>query len=56
MIWTFKVAGTEKVLLLCKMDIKIEGISKPIMQVALQQAREGSDAYSRFDEKCITIS
>ena len=23
------------------MDIKIEGISKPIMQVALQQAREG---------------
>ena len=37
----FKVAGTEKGVTALQMDIKIEGISKPIMQVALQQAREG---------------
>ncbi len=37
----FKVAGTEKGITALQMDIKIEGITKPIMQVALQQAREG---------------
>ena len=37
----FKVAGTETGITALQMDIKIEGISKPIMQVALQQAREG---------------
>ena len=37
----FKVAGTENGVTALQMDIKIEGISKPIMQVALQQAREG---------------
>ena len=37
----FKVAGTENGITALQMDIKIEGISKPIMQVALQQAREG---------------
>lgn len=37
----FKVAGTDKGITALQMDIKIEGINKPIMQVALQQAREG---------------
>jgi len=37
----FKVAGTEKGVTALQMDIKIEGITRPIMQVALQQAREG---------------
>ena len=37
----FKVAGTEIGITALQMDIKIDGISKPIMQVALQQAREG---------------
>ncbi|RTL00552.1 MAG: polyribonucleotide nucleotidyltransferase, partial [Proteobacteria bacterium] len=37
----FKVAGTEKGVTALQMDIKIEGINKAIMQVALQQAREG---------------
>jgi polyribonucleotide nucleotidyltransferase len=37
----FKVAGTERGVTALQMDIKIEGISKEIMQVALAQAREG---------------
>jgi polyribonucleotide nucleotidyltransferase len=37
----FKVAGTETGVTALQMDIKIDGITKPIMQVALQQAREG---------------
>ncbi|HSF47688.1 MAG TPA: polyribonucleotide nucleotidyltransferase [Burkholderiales bacterium] len=37
----FKVAGTESGVTALQMDIKIEGISKEIMQVALSQAREG---------------
>lgn len=37
----FKVAGTEKGVTAIQMDIKIAGISKEILQVALTQAREG---------------
>jgi polyribonucleotide nucleotidyltransferase len=37
----FKVAGTEKGVTALQMDIKIEGITREIMEVALKQAREG---------------
>ena len=37
----FKVAGTESGVTALQMDIKIQGITKEIMQVALAQAREG---------------
>jgi polyribonucleotide nucleotidyltransferase len=37
----FKVAGTEKGITALQMDIKIQGITKEIMQVALAQAGEG---------------
>ncbi len=37
----FKVAGTEAGITALQMDIKIQGITKEIMQVALSQAREG---------------
>lgn len=37
----FKVAGTERGVTALQMDIKIDGITRPIMHVALQQAREG---------------
>lgn len=37
----FKVAGTENGVTALQMDIKIEGINKEIMQVALAQAHEG---------------
>ncbi|HWS76001.1 MAG TPA: polyribonucleotide nucleotidyltransferase [Quisquiliibacterium sp.] len=37
----FKVAGTEQGITALQMDIKIQGITREIMQVALSQAREG---------------
>ena len=37
----FKVAGTEQGINALQMDIKIDGITKEIMQVALEQARAG---------------
>jgi len=37
----FKVAGTREGITSLQMDIKIEGLSKPIMQSALAQARKG---------------
>ncbi|MBU0753296.1 MAG: polyribonucleotide nucleotidyltransferase [Gammaproteobacteria bacterium] len=37
----FKVAGTQNGVTALQMDIKIQGITKEIMQVALAQAREG---------------
>jgi polyribonucleotide nucleotidyltransferase len=37
----FKVAGTEDGLTALQMDIKIEGITKEIMEIALGQAKEG---------------
>ncbi len=36
----FKVAGSETGITALQMDIKIQGITKEIMQIALQQARE----------------
>lgn len=37
----FKVAGTEKGITALQMDIKIDGITREIMEVALAQAKEG---------------
>ena len=37
----FKVAGTDQGVTALQMDIKIQGITKEIMQVALEQAKEG---------------
>ena len=37
----FKVAGTSEGITALQMDIKIQGITAEIMQIALQQAREG---------------
>ena len=37
----FKVAGTTKGVTALQMDLKIESITKEIMRVALDQAREG---------------
>ncbi|MEN7527234.1 MULTISPECIES: polyribonucleotide nucleotidyltransferase [unclassified Cupriavidus] len=37
----FKVAGTDAGITALQMDIKVQGITKEIMQVALAQAREG---------------
>ncbi len=37
----FKVAGTDRGITALQMDIKIQGITKDIMAVALSQAREG---------------
>ena len=37
----FKVAGTREGITALQMDIKIEGLTKPIMQEALEQARKG---------------
>jgi polyribonucleotide nucleotidyltransferase len=37
----FKVAGTRQGITSLQMDIKIQGLSKPIMQQALEQARKG---------------
>jgi polyribonucleotide nucleotidyltransferase len=37
----FKVAGTERGITALQMDIKIQGITREIMKVALEQAKEG---------------
>ncbi|NVM56709.1 MAG: polyribonucleotide nucleotidyltransferase [Desulfobacterales bacterium] len=37
----FKVAGTREGITALQMDIKIQGLTKPIMQQALEQARKG---------------
>jgi polyribonucleotide nucleotidyltransferase len=37
----FKVAGTDKGITALQMDIKIDGITPQIMEIALQQAKEG---------------
>ncbi len=39
----FKVAGTSKGITSLQMDIKIDGITEEIMQVALSQAKDGRD-------------
>jgi polyribonucleotide nucleotidyltransferase len=37
----FKVTGTEKGIVACQMDIKVEGLSFEIVEKALEQAKEG---------------
>jgi polyribonucleotide nucleotidyltransferase len=42
----FKVAGTQDGITALQMDIKITSITQEIMKIALEQAKEGADAYS----------
>eukprot|EP00741_Cyanophora_paradoxa_P018701 tig00021073_g18050.t1 len=37
----FKIAGTEKGITACQMDIKVEGLSREILQTAIDQAERG---------------
>jgi polyribonucleotide nucleotidyltransferase len=52
----FKVAGTVNGITALQMDIKIEGITKEIMQVALAQAREGRTHILQKMQDAITVS
>jgi len=52
----FKVAGTVNGITALQMDIKIEGITKEIMQVALAQAREGRTHILQRMQDAITVS
>jgi len=52
----FKVAGTTTGITALQMDIKIEGITKEIMQVALAQAREGRTHILQKMQDAITVS
>ncbi len=52
----FKVAGTTTGITALQMDIKIEGITKEIMQVALAQAREGRTHILQKMQEAITVS
>lgn len=49
----FKVAGTDEGVTALQMDIKIDGITKEIMQVALAQAKEGRKHILGEMNKCI---
>ena len=42
----FKLTGTRDGITACQMDIKVTGLSREILVAALDQAREGQDAYS----------
>ncbi len=52
----FKVAGTATGVTALQMDIKIEGITKEIMQVALAQAREGRTHILQKMQEAITVA
>ena len=52
----FKVAGTAAGITALQMDIKIEGITKEIMQVALAQAREGRTHILRKMQESIMVA
>jgi len=52
----FKVAGTVTGITALQMDIKIEGITKEIMQVALAQAREGRTHILQKMQEAITAA
>ena len=52
----FKVAGTAAGITALQMDIKIEGITKEIMQVALAQAREGRTHILHKMQDAITVA
>ena len=52
----FKVAGTANGITALQMDIKVQGITKEIMQVALEQAKEGRlHILSKMQESMATI-
>lgn len=52
----FKVAGTANGVTALQMDIKVQGITKEIMQVALEQAKEGRlHILSKMQESMATI-
>ena len=52
----FKVAGPESGITALQMDIKIDGITKEIMQIALNQANEGRKHILSEMAKCITAA
>jgi polyribonucleotide nucleotidyltransferase len=52
----FKVAGTEKGITALQMDLKIESISREIMRVALEQAREARLHILRLMREAIQAS
>lgn len=52
----FKVAGTENGITALQMDIKIDGITKHIMQKALEQAREGRLHILKHMNEVISVS
>ncbi len=47
----FKVAGTDSGITALQMDIKIQGITREIMKVALDSALRGTSAHPRRDEQ-----
>jgi polyribonucleotide nucleotidyltransferase len=51
----FKVAGTAVGITALQMDIKIQGITKEIMQVALAQAKEGRDHILGEMQKAVPV-
>ena len=59
----FKVAGSEKGITALQMDIKIDGITKEIMEMALSQAKEGrlhilskmNDVLSTHKTECLNL-
>ncbi|MCX5773263.1 MAG: polyribonucleotide nucleotidyltransferase [Fusobacteria bacterium] len=51
----FKVAGTEKGITALQMDIKIEGITREVMEIALAQAKEGKTHILGEMAKAITV-
>ncbi len=51
----FKVAGTAEGITALQMDIKIQGITKEIMQVALAQAKEGRDHILGEMQKAVPV-
>jgi len=51
----FKVAGTAAGITALQMDIKIQGITKEIMQVALAQAKEGRDHILGEMQKAVPV-
>jgi polyribonucleotide nucleotidyltransferase len=55
-IWTLKLLVPILELLLLQMDIKIDGITTEIMQVALKQAKEGREHILSLMKKSLDSS
>lgn len=51
----FKVAGTHKGITALQMDIKIDGITREIMEVALAQARQGCNHILKIMDQAINM-